>query len=159
MNDLQAAVGCRYDAARSGQGVLPSMEDTRQLARRLAELCGVRHHFDALVKQVVASRRQLAHAKPIGAAAPRSQQAGQFEAELNDFEAHLRQHYGAFLEVQVGFLLRTMSAAELAEYVDAMGADRVQRYLAKSRAIQDQAAAVMSEFTLKIVREALARTH
>lgn len=136
--------------------------DATSLATELAELEGVEHQFDALVRQIIANRRQAATSrimrKPGTTPSEVAREMATLDQALRKVEENLRSQYDVFLSAHVTFRADRLTTAEMLQYVAALRDERVQDYFERMRALHEEAGSVLSQVTEEMLRAALTPT-
>lgn len=133
--------------------------DRASLAEQLAILDGVEHQFAVLVKQIIEGQREVASARIMSKAGTTpdavARDLNTLDRALEKMEGNLRSQFPLFFEAHVRFRAERLSSAELEESVEALKNERVQEYLTRIRALQDESSFVFRQFVEKMVRRVI----
>ena len=134
--------------------------NTTELARELATLDGTQHQFGTLVKQIIDGHRQMGSARimsrPGTQADAVAREMATLDSALEKMEHNLRSQYAEFFETHVKFKAHRLTAGELAEFVEALRSEGVQKYFSKMMALQEESTFIFRQFAENMVRQAVA---
>jgi len=133
-----------------------------ELATELARLEGIEHQFELVVTQILTMHRERCVAglmrTPSATPANVAQQMSTLDQALEKLGYNLRSQYKLFLDAQISFRAENMTIDELEQSITALGDERVQLYLAKTRSLHQAAGSNTRQIIEKMMQAAMSGT-
>jgi len=130
-----------------------------ELARKLAELEGVEHHFDMTVKSIIAARRREISTRmmdrPGRTPAEVVNDADLLETALAKIDHNIRSQYETFLAAHSAARAAAFTVAELRSFIETLQQQPVREYHEALRRSSVQMSASVNAALTSIIRSAI----